>query len=42
MATIDGGSLVNTIESEIQRVQNDLKGVDEKMRRLTGWDFERR
>ena len=39
MALVERGSLVNSLESEILKVENDLKGVDEKMRRLTGRDF---
>ncbi|MPC43512.1 Pinin [Portunus trituberculatus] len=39
MAGVSGVSLVNTIQSEIERARQDLKGVDENLRRLTGRDF---
>ena len=39
MAGVSGISLVNTIQSEIERARQDLKGVDENLRRLTGRDF---
>ena len=39
MAGVSGVSLLNTIQSEIDRARQDLKGVDENLRRLTGRDF---
>lgn len=39
MAGVSGPSLVTTIQSEIERARQDLKGVDENLRRLTGRDF---
>ncbi|KAK4321335.1 hypothetical protein Pmani_007855 [Petrolisthes manimaculis] len=39
MAGVTVPSLVNTIETEIERARQDLKGVDENLRRLTGRDF---
>lgn len=36
---MSGPSLVNTIQSEIERARQDLRGVDENLRRLTGRDF---
>lgn len=39
MAGVSGPSLVTTIQTEIERARQDLKGVDENLRRLTGRDF---
>lgn len=39
MAGVTGPSLVTTIQTEIERARQDLKGVDENLRRLTGRDF---
>lgn len=33
-----GRSLANKIESELSRAKEDLQGVDENIRRLTGRD----
>ncbi|KAG0722467.1 Pinin [Chionoecetes opilio] len=38
-SAVSGISLVNTIQSEIERARQDLKGFDENLRRLTGRDF---
>ncbi|KAB7500871.1 Pinin [Armadillidium nasatum] len=39
MTTISSDALVSSIQSEIQRVQDDLIGVEENLKRLTGRDF---
>lgn len=36
---VTGTSLVDAIETEIERAKQDLKGVDENLRKLTGRDF---
>lgn len=39
MASLSKEVLVNSIQSEIQRVTDDLRGVEENLKRLTGRDF---